>query len=531
MESLAVGVGRQVNGSAVQWCYQAAASAARWCNTRHTVRGMASQEAREEQEALRAILGEEAVHTSLDGLTGRLEVTVELPTSLEVSCPGEADLASVLHLPPVQLQFSLSPNYPADGQAELVAVANWLPVGLVREVEQALTRLREEVGEVVLYQAVSTLQDVFGGLAGKKLKLPSLQAWHSVLTADQAATRAKFNRSLQQCGVCLTDLLGSQMAELDCPHSFCRACLGRHCEAEIELGRGRQVPCPAHDCRQPLTMALVQQLVSQTAWQRYDAGLLTRAMRSLSNTVWCPVLDCQQPASVLNPGLAKCPVCSFVFCTECQRAFHGNSCCEDHSVLRSERQQREVEQEAEQEAGRDGGTSRQGGNAELAGDMELFHALEAKRGRRAAEDELRRVVSALFGGLDAAERAALVREYTTATLERRQQLQDQYGRPFLHYFLASQLGGRARRESFTEFLRELREDRGEGPRLQLLINTAAVRALAVDLILQPCPACSVPIEKTGGCHHMYCTQCGSHFCWDCLQDMQLCTQTRCDGRY
>ena len=32
-----------------------------------------------------------------------------------------------------------------------------------------------------------------------------------------------------------------------------------------------------------------------------------------------------------------------------------------------------------------------------------------------------------------------------------------------------------------------------------------------------CPKCSVPIEKSEGCQHMTCTQCGSHICWLCLK--------------
>ena len=30
-----------------------------------------------------------------------------------------------------------------------------------------------------------------------------------------------------------------------------------------------------------------------------------------------------------------------------------------------------------------------------------------------------------------------------------------------------------------------------------------------------CPKCGVGIEKSGGCMHMECTACRSHFCWHC----------------
>ena len=30
---------------------------------------------------------------------------------------------------------------------------------------------------------------------------------------------------------------------------------------------------------------------------------------------------------------------------------------------------------------------------------------------------------------------------------------------------------------------------------------------------KPCPKCKVPIEKDGGCDHMYCTRCKENWCW------------------
>ena len=33
---------------------------------------------------------------------------------------------------------------------------------------------------------------------------------------------------------------------------------------------------------------------------------------------------------------------------------------------------------------------------------------------------------------------------------------------------------------------------------------------------EPCPKCSVYIEKNGGCRHMTCTRCVHEFCWYCL---------------
>ena len=34
---------------------------------------------------------------------------------------------------------------------------------------------------------------------------------------------------------------------------------------------------------------------------------------------------------------------------------------------------------------------------------------------------------------------------------------------------------------------------------------------------KPCPKCHYPIEKNGGCPHMFCTRCSTAFCWRCCR--------------
>ncbi|KAI5894460.1 uncharacterized protein SCHCODRAFT_01169155 [Schizophyllum commune H4-8] len=35
--------------------------------------------------------------------------------------------------------------------------------------------------------------------------------------------------------------------------------------------------------------------------------------------------------------------------------------------------------------------------------------------------------------------------------------------------------------------------------------------------VQRCPGCKAPIERSGGCHHVTCTQCQTHICWQCME--------------
>ena len=47
---------------------------------------------------------------------------------------------------------------------------------------------------------------------------------------------------------------------------------------------------------------------------------------------------------------------------------------------------------------------------------------------------------------------------------------------------------------------------------------------------KPCPNCTVPIFKDGGCNHMHCTRCGYEFCWIHLIKWEVggaCQQDHC----
>ena len=50
-------------------------------------------------------------------------------------------------------------------------------------------------------------------------------------------------------------------------------------------------------------------------------------------------------------------------------------------------------------------------------------------------------------------------------------------------------------------------------------ETAQNRTL-IDLISKPCPGCNVFVEKSGGCNHMKCSNCGKAFCWLCGKEIE-----------
>ena len=58
-----------------------------------------------------------------------------------------------------------------------------------------------------------------------------------------------------------------------------------------------------------------------------------------------------------------------------------------------------------------------------------------------------------------------------------------------------------------------------GLRKFLQLDDESVQNAEAELFLQsntkPCPLCTAPIEKNGGCKHMTCKACGCQFCWIC----------------
>ncbi|UJR08284.1 hypothetical protein I4U23_012556 [Adineta vaga] len=48
---------------------------------------------------------------------------------------------------------------------------------------------------------------------------------------------------------------------------------------------------------------------------------------------------------------------------------------------------------------------------------------------------------------------------------------------------------------------------------KLLLEISNIQT--IERCSKPCPACTVRIEKNGGCQHMHCRACQVHFCWEC----------------
>jgi len=481
----------------------------------------------EELEVLVAIL-EDDIKIHDDKKSCDITVVLKLDESLLV-CSENVEVV-VQYLPPIILRVLFPPGYPEHCPPDFTIESEWVAKNEEKLIRQSLLDVcTQNTGEVVMYNIITYIKENIRNILNMKEKL-TVNNEDILATIEEYNTvmiRKEYNSSIHKCEICLTDLLGQKFEVLlPCSHAFCHSCLEQYCENHIEDGSSRSIDCPDPHCRNKVDINVVQKLVRADLFERYDMRLLTMAIRSMSNSVWCPILDCQQPAEVISkePHIGKCPVCLFVFCMECNKASHGNSLCADHGKLRTDAE--EVEN-----------TSHTVKEEEITNkDFEIFQGMVKRVGAVKTRDYLDKLIIEMFGHLDEDEKRELATKYIEASSEDKIKYYEEYGRAYLEYFLSGLRGSKRRTNysmtRFADFMNNLKDEKREDSSDQMnrLLKQLQISVFGHGLGLQPCPVCLVPIEKNGGCHHMNCTNCGVHFCWDCMQTMQACTATRCGER-
>ncbi|KAM9762231.1 E3 ubiquitin-protein ligase RNF14-like isoform 2-T2 [Menidia menidia] len=167
---------------------------------------------------------------------------------------------------------------------------------------------------------------------------PSQLLLSQILIHDAAQKQKVFDTTVFECGVCLMGWLGSDCVQLyGCGHIFCRACLREFCHVQITEGNVKGVTCPQADCTATPTPSQVKNLVGEKLFSRYDRLLLQSTLDSMSDVTYCPRTSC---GSVVigdqSSRAALCSVCSFAFCVNCKKTYHGTNKCDEEMDLTNE---------------------------------------------------------------------------------------------------------------------------------------------------------------------------------------------------
>lgn len=157
---------------------------------------------------------------------------------------------------------------------------------------------------------------------------------------DEEQEEVEFQAGFYDCGVCFTSHPGSECLRFSpCQDVFCRECLRSYFEVQISDGEVRSLRCPTIKCESQALPTQVKSLVSPELFAQYDRLLLQRGLDEMADVVYCPVLSCQCPVlKEQDSTMAACGQCSFVFCMQCRRAWHGVAPCrvtrKDREALR-----------------------------------------------------------------------------------------------------------------------------------------------------------------------------------------------------
>lgn len=176
-----------------------------------------------------------------------------------VTAAAPPDSHTVSYLPSLHLHISLPEGYPEEKspQFRLSASTSWISDVRLRDLEAEGDRLWEEYGQSqVVYAYIDFLQQEAENAYG----LIDIELAHDLkaplLAYDKATKRKKFEQETYTCGVCLEPKKGSSCYRLQrCGHVFCVSCLQDFYSSAITEGDVGNVKCLDPDCgKQNLTV-------------------------------------------------------------------------------------------------------------------------------------------------------------------------------------------------------------------------------------------------------------------------------------
>ena len=477
----------------------------------------ASESFEEELFALESILGEDILIRDADNpnagkilVSFDLEQEVRLRLRMEEAGSMVGKEETVTHLTPVTINYEYARNYPEGACLDFHLDCDWLEEEDQETLTQILAREWEDTRDVILFQWYTTIREYipsdFLPLRAHTLHLDDQKQIDALVKHSKAEEAACFATTLQTCLICFDDSLGSAFEVIsECRHSFCRDCLATYCQTALDSAQlAAGVACPDPECQAIVDNALVQRLVTPESFEKYDRNLLNFALRSLSSSTWCPKVSCQHPAQIQeDTRMGICPSCSFVFCLNCEKDYHGEKGPCASAIVDSDGKEEET---AKVESS----------------DSHFFKQFILKYGTVKAIKELEKTVQSMFGHIPHHQRDDFMLKYVSDE-KTREHCNDFFGRPYCLFFISGLQYNKSR--AFQMFMDALSEEDKDSARM-----LQALGATSLCPGSKPCPKCFVPIQKNGGCHHMHCTMCGTHFCWDCLQTMMECSSNGCSFR-
>ena len=147
---------------------------------------------------------------------------------------------------------------------------------------------------------------------------------------DQKEREREFSESYFDCEICFCSLPGSKCRRVEpCRHIHCCDCLRQYLTTKIGSGEVTKLECPSDSCDTSLPLTLIQDLVSEEVFERFDRLLLQKTIDKMSDVVYCPRPSCRCVTlkEEDDTSMALCPRCRFSFCVLCKHSWHGVDPC------------------------------------------------------------------------------------------------------------------------------------------------------------------------------------------------------------
>ncbi|KAI9832544.1 MAG: hypothetical protein M1819_004334 [Sarea resinae] len=371
------------------------------------------------------------------------------------------DVHHLAHLPSLKLRIELPEGYPHENPPTfgLSTAPEWIPRPTMERLVNEGRELWEDLGrEQVVFAYLDHLQQAaergFDLVDGKSGALEVAQDMKiSMLDFDIKTKREKFEQETFECGVCLEPKKGSACHRLLlCSHVFCVACLQDFYNTCITEGDVSQVKCLAPDCGKSGP--------DQPAPEQLEAAQGRKRKRKIDRTL--------NPSELLQIPLEQDMVKRYVDLkrkkeleSDKRTVYCPRTWCQGAARSKKHPKPTSITDPA--------ATTSENSDSDSSDDEDEALGEDANgRSHPPAEDRL-----------------AICEDCAYAFC--RVCLQGWHGE-LLRCWPPTATTLSAEDKATYEYMR---------------------------LHTTPCPTCSSPAQKTHGCNHMRCFQCGTHFCYLC----------------
>jgi len=133
-----------------------------------------------------------------------------------------------------------------------------------------------------------------------------------------------------ECSICLTEYQKGDIINLCAnQHHFCKTCLKQYLQNLINEFKIENMKCPQDGCRELFNKDLIQQILDEESFQKYEAKLLAKITNKNTDVKICPKPGCSVPYNVHKGSKFTTCECGTKICNNCNNFWHkGKNCLE-----------------------------------------------------------------------------------------------------------------------------------------------------------------------------------------------------------